>query len=114
MEDERWSHYVQSTDFDYQSIMMYSSDSNTIAPNEYVIWNKLTNAPVYMGGDPDVTKASISVGDVVRVAQLYPSGTDQGKAMAGKAAWQQGKALRVKVRGVFETVVFAPNLTRHF
>jgi len=78
--DERWRNYARSTPFDFDSIMIYDSDTNWKArpgkPGSYlwVIYKSDTNAKqrsVWMGGKRDGT-GGISQGDIARVAQLYP------------------------------------------
>ena len=78
--DERWRNYVRSTPFDFESIMMYNSDTmgkeDLSKPRQYewVILKKDKDAKqrgVWMGGRQD-GKGGISRGDIARVAQLYP------------------------------------------
>ena len=70
-----------------------------------------------MGGDKDPDKAQISRGDVARVAQLYPSGTDEGEQAKDLQAWgpiegvPNPPVLKVKIRDAFETFIFAHNTT---
>ena len=110
MDAKQMHNYVQSTQFDPLSIMIYSSDSNTVAEDKYVIWLK-TGEPVWMGGSWDPAKAAISAGDIARVAQLYPSGTDEGNAAKAEDVWGQKQAVKVRIRNVFETMIYAPNRT---
>ncbi|KAK3712161.1 hypothetical protein LTR37_009252 [Vermiconidia calcicola] len=85
-----WSQFKYGTPFDYNSIMIYSSDQN--ADSAYVLARKqpppewlpeydgqeLPFYPIWIGGHPDFEKQSISVQDLKRVAQLYPgNGTQQ-------------------------------------
>lgn len=75
-----------------------------------VIWKK-SGGDVWMGGDPDPGKARISAGDIARVAQLYPSGKEEGKQKQDLGVWGVHQAVRIRIRDVFETVIFAPNAT---
>ena len=65
-----------------------------------------------MGGNKDPEKAQISAGDVARVAQLYPSGTDQGKDAQKLDVWGPHQQMLVRIRDAFETVIYAPNATK--
>ena len=61
------------TDFDYRSIMLYSSDADAETdghPTLEAIGR--TDSTVYSGGSPRSSIASVSVLDSYRVAQLYP------------------------------------------
>nr|KAK3686931.1 hypothetical protein LTR37_019329 [Vermiconidia calcicola] len=81
--------FKYGTPFDYDSIMIYSSDQ--FANNEWVLTRKqrppqwvpelddlgLPLYPVWKGGHPDHKKTSISVQDINWVAQLYPGNGKQ-------------------------------------
>ena len=100
-------------EFDPYSIMIYDSNSNTKASNKYVIWQKSGDA-VLMGGHHDPAKASIFAGGIARVAQMYPSGIVAGDIAKDENVSGGNKAVRVKVRDVFETTADAPNSTDLF
>jgi len=109
-QDEKWQSYVSGTKFDFSSIMIYGSFTSTNNPNNnrgWVMWQKVNKQPVWMGGDKDPTKATISEGDVARVAQLYPL-PDDGSANLQKANVWGPVNLRVKIRDDFEMVVGPP------
>ena len=59
-----------------------------------------------MGGNPDPGKASISAGDIARIAQLYPSGTEAGEAAKKGDIWGAKQVVRVRVRDGPEITVF--------
>ncbi|KAK3686548.1 hypothetical protein LTR37_019718 [Vermiconidia calcicola] len=107
---ERWESYTHSTEFDYESIMLYPSNTNTIG-NKFVIWRKSGGA-VWQGGYEDPTFSRVSKGDIARVCQLYPSGTEEGREAQDPAAWGGAEVpLVVRMAGGFETVIYAPNMT---
>lgn len=66
-----------------------------------------------MGGSPDPAQVSISAGDIARVAQLYPSGTEEGIQAANLQTWGK-QAMRVRVRDAFETTIYGHNVTGGF
>ncbi|KAI5367856.1 Putative peptidase M12A, metallopeptidase, catalytic domain superfamily [Septoria linicola] len=108
--------FEASAKFDYDSIMIYSSDLGAVAPGKKIIFRKDNKQAVYMGGDPDVTKAGISEGDVARVAQLYDAKTEAGHRAKRGEVWGIGGSgpsrLKVKVRSEEIAVVHAPGRRR--
>ena len=73
MDDTKWSTFVTSQAFDFDSIMIYNSYSGSVDeddPKKWVLVRKDNKTPVWMGGNEDPTKASVSAGDIARVAQL--------------------------------------------
>ncbi|KAM3422858.1 hypothetical protein BST61_g340 [Cercospora zeina] len=82
-----WQALEASATFDYESIMIYSSDTGAIEPGKRVIFRRDNNRSVYMGGHPDAEKAGISEGDVARVAQLYDAKTEAGERAKNVQVW---------------------------
>jgi hypothetical protein len=67
-------HGIFSEEFEYKSIMIYSSTDTTyndIQPRKYAITTKRGDL-IYQGGDPDPELAGLSKMDIERVAALYP------------------------------------------
>jgi hypothetical protein len=101
--------------FDYDSIMMYNSHANVqdslngSKPENWVLSRKDNGKPVWQGGSEDPAQAKITEGDIVRVAQLYPTPdhSSDGPAMWDKWGTYKAPKLRVRVRGL-ETIVEAP------
>lgn len=120
---DRWEAYEFSQKFDFESIMMYDStmgrSDKAVAQNQKVMMRKPDKSAIWMGGSKQPGEWSISEGDIARVAMLYDAHTDDcEKAKKGDvwtkagAAGPAPKALKVKIRGVFEGVVDAPRAVR--
>ena len=78
--EEKWNNYETSDPFDYESIMIYDSNSNTINTDKYAITRKSDGSPVWMGGNQNPGQAAVSAGDIARIAQLYPLHDEEGDA----------------------------------
>ena len=90
-----------SVDFDYDSIMIYDSwmggNGDPDTPNLWVTRRKDNGEGIWMGGSRDGVGASITEGDIARVAQLYDNGTPECRAaQRGRHNW--GTGMRVRVR----------------
>ena len=110
-DDDKWEEYVTSTAFDPVSIMIYNSNSGSSKPfagkDGWVIWLKEGDKPVYTGGSADPAQASISEGDVARVAQMYPLPDGRSEELMRLGTWGR-KAVKVRMRGEFEMLVEPP------
>ena len=95
---ERWDSYTYSTKFSTGSIMHYAYNTaakkpNSKDPKDWVLsrkkveGGKVVEVPLYIGGDADPVKAKLSVGDIARVAQLYPKANGASKAAMRMDKW---------------------------
>lgn len=120
---DRWEVYEYSQKFDFESIMMYDSyvgrSDAAVARNKKVISKKPDRAELWMGGSRKPGEWSISEGDIARVAMLYDAHTEECQKAKKGDVWKKAgaagpapKALKVKIRGVFEGVVDAPRAVR--
>ncbi|KAH9810524.1 hypothetical protein Tdes44962_MAKER10417, partial [Teratosphaeria destructans] len=103
MADPRFETYEASSQFDFDSIMIYNSypgGGKVGTSKDWVLTRKSDGSPVWMGGEQDPSKAAISEGDVARVKQLY--GGVAGQEDSG--GWAVS-GISVKVRGEWEMVV---------
>lgn len=115
---EKWSPYTFSTNFDFESIMLYDATSGLSdtarAAGKYSITRK-DKTPIWMGGSRSADGYSVSEGDIARVAMLYDK-HDEECEKAKKGEYWKGveapKALRVRIRDGFEGVVHPPRGVR--
>lgn len=106
--DNHWTYYVKSTKLDINSIMIYNSNAGSDNPTSgkgWVIHQKGSEAPVWMGGSKDPAQSKISEGDVARVAQLYPLPDGGSNGLQNPGAWGP---VRVRIRDQFEMEVPPP------
>ncbi|GIZ46521.1 hypothetical protein CKM354_000964700 [Cercospora kikuchii] len=82
-----WQAFDDSVKFDFDSIMIYSSDTGAIEPGKKVIFRRDNSQAVYMDGSPDPSKAGISEGDIARVAQIYGAKTEAGEKAKNVKVW---------------------------
>lgn len=80
---ERDKGYVSGGSIDFDSIMIYPSIRH--ATTGYgTLWRKDKARgqllSIYPGGHPDITKTSVSAGDIVRVKELYGPAPQAGAA----------------------------------
>jgi len=100
--NQQWAnHFQYGPDLDDRSIMIYSLWNAQKAVGKLTMTrraDKFPNQPFmfYLGGHPSVQWASISVLDIVRVAELYPKGLNAAVAARAVAA---AKALRSRPIG---------------
>lgn len=83
-------HKIYSTEFDYDSIMLYSSilmpereSDQKLDPKTFIIKRKGTEEPVWEGGARKPSEMKVSQGDIARLVAMYPkSGSTDAVAMA--------------------------------
>ncbi|KAK4549990.1 hypothetical protein LTR36_002957 [Oleoguttula mirabilis] len=101
--DADWATYAWSTQFDYNSIMIYGSQSLSISPGDdsKLVLEGINGSPriFYEGGNANYALAKISDGDIARVAQLYEKGTPDGDKAKDPGNW--GESLEAILADIF-------------
>lgn len=99
--------YQFSDEFDFDSIMIYDSERNSRdqARKKWPIARRSNNGQIFMGGNDDEDKVSISAGDIARVAQLYDNGTPECKKAQDGGHWGP---VNIKIRDTVHERVLPP------
>lgn len=109
------SNEVYSTQFDMNSIMIYSSTFGSIDPKDKTKWTIVQrdsngqpdmSKPIWEGGSEDPANSKLTAGDIARIAQMYPKDLPDGVAAQDLIHWGP---MRVNVRGSGEVVEPPPD-----
>ena len=92
--------------FDTRSIMIYPSYPHDVLQKKASM-DSHESLSIWQGGHWDPAKASLSVYDILRIAQLYPKGPDE---KAAKTAVQGVMKLQSEEKGWGQMVVRIPGL----